>query len=228
MLRCDVVLEAKVDATTYAFHILTPSNSTYCRSGVNLSLPPESPRPSSKLDEGVRTPNIDSDGFSRAWGRNYVRYYHTFRSIEYTIYAGEFLLPGRCQNNLTLHETVGLPARLEDGFRRFHDRTPLCLMKPLFKVFQRIFLPDLHRPYQHRLSTINLSDDLVDHHAGVLDLASPKGVEGSLDRVHPIKRTGESRMEVDDRNVLSLNFLQERITQDVHPACQNDEIRRRG
>jgi len=100
-------------------------------------------------------------------------------------------------------------------------------MNPFLEVFQCIFLPDLNRPHQHRLSTINLSDDPVDHHAGVLDLASSKGVEGSVDRVHSIKRTGESGVEVDNWDIFPLSLFQEFLTQNVHPARQNDQIRGR-
>ena len=101
-------------------------------------------------------------------------------------------------------------------------------MNSLFEVFQSVFLLDLNRSHQDRLSSIDLPDDLVDHYTGVLDLTSPKRVKGPLDGVHPIERSGESRVKIDDRDILSLDFLQKRITQNVHPACQDDEIRRRG
>jgi len=101
-------------------------------------------------------------------------------------------------------------------------------MNPLFEVFQRIFLLDLNCPHQHWLSSIDFPDDPVDHHTGVPDLTLPKGIEGSLDGVHPIERTGESRVEVDDWDILPLNLFQKRIAQNVHPAGQNDKIWRSG
>ena len=101
-------------------------------------------------------------------------------------------------------------------------------MNSLLEVFQCIFLLDLNRPHQHRLSAINFSDNFVNHDTRVVDLASPKGVEGSLDRVHSIERAGESGMKVDDRNAFPLNLFKKSITKNMHPARQNDEIWRRG
>ena len=141
-----------------------------------------------------------------------------------SVYAGGFPLLA-CVKTVKRVKRQDLPARLEDDLCRFDDYTPLRLMNPLLKVFKRIFLLDLHGPHQHRLSAIDFPDDPVDHYTGVLDLTPPEGVEGSLDGVHPIKRTGESRVNVDDRDVPPLNLLQKRITQNVHPARQNDEIR---
>jgi len=101
-------------------------------------------------------------------------------------------------------------------------------MNPLLEVFRCIFLLDLNRPHQHRLSTIDFPDDPVDHYTRMLNLTSTKCVEGPLDGVHPIERSGESRVKIDDMNVFPLNLLQKCVTQNVHPARQNDEIRRRG
>jgi len=101
-------------------------------------------------------------------------------------------------------------------------------MNPLLEVLQHVFFLDFNRPHQDRLSSIDFPDDPVDHYTRMLDLTSPEGVKGSMDGVHSIERSGESRVEVYDRDVLSLNLFQKRVTQGVHPARQNDEVRRRG
>ena len=47
----------------------------------------------------------------------------------------------------------------------------------------------------------------------------------------PHQMRWESRVNIDDGDVLSLNLFQKRVTQNVHPARQNDKndkIRRRG
>ena len=57
--------------------------------------------------------------------------------------------------------------------------TPNLSDEPLLEVFRCIFLPDLNRSRQHRLSTIDFPDDPVDHHAEVLGLIYAKGAKGT-------------------------------------------------